>query len=112
MLGVFGQEERTGKPVGDDLREGKPTLMLAVVHERAQGAERDLLARVGDADLDDQAITDLQALFVSTGALDVAEAEIAALAGRAVTALPALRLPPHADLALRDLAAFVVARDA
>ncbi len=112
VLGVFGQQERTGKPVGDDLREGKPTLMLAVVRERAQGAELDLLARVGDPDLDDQAVTDLQALFVSTGALDVAEAEIAALAGRAVTALPALRLPPHADLALRDLAAFVVARDA
>jgi geranylgeranyl diphosphate synthase, type I len=112
VLGVFGQEARTGKPVGDDLREGKPTLMLAVAKERASGAERDLLARVGDPDLDRQSVADLQALFVSTGALDVAEAEIAALAGRAVTALPGLPLPPHADLALRDLAAFVVARDA
>lgn len=112
VLGVFGQEARTGKPVGDDLREGKPTLMLAVAKERASGADRGLLARVGDPDLDHQAVADLQALFVSTGALDVAEAEIAALAGRAVTALPGLPLPPHADLALRDLAAFVVARDA
>ncbi|MCU1371481.1 MAG: geranylgeranyl pyrophosphate synthase [Ilumatobacteraceae bacterium] len=111
VLGVFGLEARTGKPVGDDLREGKPTLLLAVAHERAAGAEVDLLARVGDPDLDDQAVTDLQALFVSTGALDVAEAEISALAARAVSALPTLPLPPHADLALRDLAAFIVARD-
>jgi geranylgeranyl diphosphate synthase type I len=112
VLGVFGLTSRTGKPVGDDLREGKPTLMLAVVRERASGAEVDLLARVGDPALDEQAITDLQALFVSTGALDVAESEITALAGRAIAALPAVPLPPHADLALRDLAAFVVARDA
>jgi geranylgeranyl diphosphate synthase type I len=112
VLGVFGLEQRTGKPVGDDLREGKPTLMLAVAHERAEGAQRDLLRRVGDADLDDQGVADLQALFIETGALDVAEAEVAALAGRAVAALPAIPLPPHADLALRDLAAFVVARDA
>ncbi len=112
VLGVFGLETRTGKPVGDDLREGKPTLMLAVAHERADDAQRALLGRVGDADLDDQAVADLQALFIETGALDVAEAEIAALAGRAVASLPAMPLPPHADLALRDLAAFVVARDA
>src|SRR4051812_19213523 len=34
-LGVFGDEVITGKPVGDDLREGKPTPMLALAHERA-----------------------------------------------------------------------------
>jgi geranylgeranyl diphosphate synthase type I len=112
VLGVFGLEDRTGKPVGDDLREGKPTLMLAVARERATGTEHDLLRRVGDPDLDEQAVTDLQALFISTGALEVAEAEITALAAQAVAALPAMPLPPHADLALRDLAAFIVARDA
>ncbi|WP_426574833.1 polyprenyl synthetase family protein [Aquihabitans sp. McL0605] len=110
VLGVFGLESRTGKPVGDDLREGKPTLMLAVAHERAHGTDVELLARVGDPDLDAETIAELQALFVSTGALDVAEAEITALAARAVSALPALDLPDHADLALRDLADFVVAR--
>ena len=112
VLGVFGLESRTGKPVGDDLREGKPTLMLAVARERADGPARSLLERVGDPTLDADAVAELQALFISTGALDVAEAEITALAGRAVAALPAIPLPDHADLALRDLAAFVVARDA
>lgn len=112
VLGVFGLEQRTGKPVGDDLREGKPTLLLAVAHERADEAGKALLTEVGNPDLDDDAIAELQALFVSTGALDVAEAEITALAARAVAALPTIPLPDHADLALRDLAAFVVARDA
>ncbi|MCB0970209.1 MAG: polyprenyl synthetase family protein [Acidimicrobiales bacterium] len=112
VLGVFGRPERTGKPVGDDLREGKPTLMLAAARERADGTGRDLLARVGDPHLAPEVVADLQALFVSTGALDEAEAEIAALAGRAVAALSGIDLPDHADLALRDLADFVVARDA
>ncbi|MFN8017454.1 MAG: polyprenyl synthetase family protein [Acidimicrobiales bacterium] len=112
VLGVFGLASRTGKPVGDDLREGKPTLLLAVAAERADAAGQELLRRVGDPDLDDEAVADLQALFVSTGALDVVEAEIASLAAQATTALPLLALPDHADLALRDLADFVVARDA
>ena len=33
---MFGDEVITGKPVGDDLREGKPTPMLALAHERAR----------------------------------------------------------------------------
>jgi geranylgeranyl diphosphate synthase type I len=112
VLGVYGLPARTGKPVGDDLREGKPTLLLAVARERVQGTDAELLARVGDPDLDDQAVADLQALLVSTGALDVVEAEIASLADQATGALPTIALPEHAELALRDLAAFVVARDA
>jgi len=111
VLGVFGLENRTGKPVGDDLREGKPTLLLAVAHERANERERHLLAQVGQPDLDPQAIADLQALFESTGALQVVEDEISRLHGTAIDALPGIGLPDPADVALRDLADFVVARD-
>ncbi len=112
VLGVFGLEQRTGKPVGDDLREGKPTLLLAVARERADDQGQDLLAHVGDPDLSPELVQELQALYVSTGALEEIEAEIASLAGRAVGSLATLALPDHAELALRDLAAFVVARDA
>ncbi|MCB0963263.1 MAG: polyprenyl synthetase family protein [Acidimicrobiales bacterium] len=113
VLGVFGQEDRTGKPVGDDLQEGKPTLMLAVARERADDAGLELLAQVGDPDLAPEVVADLQALFVSTGALEVVETEIAALAGRATAALSGIDgLGAHAEVALRDLADFVVARDA
>ena len=108
---MFGLPSRTGKPVGDDLREGKPTLLLAVANERAEGAEVELLGLVGDPDLSADRVADLQALFVSTGALDVAETEITALAGRAVSSLPAIGLDGQTELALRDLAAFVVARE-
>ena len=35
LLGVFGDPEVTGKPAGDDLREGKRTVLLALAVERA-----------------------------------------------------------------------------
>jgi geranylgeranyl diphosphate synthase type I len=112
VLGVYGLEGRTGKPVGDDLREGKPTLLLAVAREHADAAGRELLREVGRPDLDAATIAQLQDLFRTTGALDEVEAEIAGLHGRAVAALAEIELPAEADAALRDLADFVVARDA
>ncbi|CAN5289332.1 polyprenyl synthetase family protein [soil metagenome] len=112
ILGVWGDVERTGKPVGDDLREGKPTLLLAVAHERAGDTQRRLLGRVGEADLSPDVIADLQACLVSTGALAEAEAEIATLAERAIRGLDEVPVTSEARAALRDLGAFVVARDA
>ena len=112
VLGVFGDEARTGKPVGDDLREGKPTLLLAVAAERATDADADLLARVGDPDLSAAAVADLQALFVRSGATEFVESEITALAAQATDALASLDVTDAARVALVDLAAFVVARNA
>ena len=111
VLGAFGDATRTGKPVGDDLREGKPTLLLAVAHERAEGAQRDLLAQVGCSDIGDDLVADLQALLVSTGALAEVESAIASLGEQAVGALAGLPIEAGALEALADLAAFVVARD-
>src|SRR5699024_1926298 len=112
MLGVFGDATRTGKPVGDDLREGKPTLLLAVASEKADSTGRALLDRVGDPDLDDTGITALQTLLHETGAVNEVEAEIARLRDRALDALEAIPLKEPARSALADLAHFVVARDA
>ncbi len=111
VLGVYGRSERTGKPVGDDLREGKPTLLLAVAAERADAEGRQLLGRVGTT-LDDATVAELQELLRTTGALDEVEAEIASLHGRALAALDELTLAAEPARALRELADFVVARDA
>ena len=44
LLGVFGDEATTGKPVGDDLREGKPTVLLALATELVRLQHASLLA--------------------------------------------------------------------
>jgi len=112
VLGVFGDETLTGKPVGDDLREGKPTLLLAVAAERADGAGRRLLDRVGDPTLTDDEVAGLQDLLRRSGAVEVTEAEIARLRDEALAALDVVDAPAAATRALADLAHFVVARDA
>ena len=52
LLGVFGDPETTGKPVGDDLREGKATLLAGLARARATGAAAQLWdRRFGAGDL-------------------------------------------------------------
>ncbi len=87
MLGAFGESSLTGKPVGDDLREGKPTPMLAIAASRAGKQHADLLDRVGAPDLDEDEVAALQAVIVDTGAQAEAEAAITALTDQAVQAI-------------------------
>ena len=76
LLGAFGDEAQTGKPVGDDLREGKPTPLLAIAYERAQGDALALLSLVGTEDLSADYISQVQSVLVSTGAVAEIEATI------------------------------------
>ncbi len=91
VLGVFGDPEQTGKPAGDDLREGKRTVLLARTAARSDDAGRDLLDRcVGDPDLDPADLRRLRDLIVASGALASIEQTIAELDARARSALEAL----------------------
>ena len=111
ILGTFGDSARTGKPVGDDLREGKPTPMLAIASHRADSKQRDVLSRVGSSDLSSDDVIDIQTVFTDTGALAQVEADITALTAQAVEALEHTALTTEALEALRELAVYVGARD-
>jgi geranylgeranyl diphosphate synthase type I len=111
ILGTFGDEARTGKPVGDDLREGKPTPLLAIAVERADADDAALLARVGSPDLSTDEITALQQLIDDSGARAEIERSIAELTAEAVAALDDTPLTADAVTALHELALYVAARD-
>ena len=112
LLGAFGDPERTGKPVGDDLREGKPTRLLALALERATGADLDLLrTRVGCCDLADDEVLAILAVLEATGARAEVEAAVTKLADTALAQAAALPLTGDARTALTEIAAFVVERD-
>jgi geranylgeranyl diphosphate synthase, type I len=110
LLGVFGDATVTGKPVGDDLREGKPTPLLARAVALAEPGQRDVLARVGVPCLGDDEVAKIQQVIIDTGALDELEDRIAALAADAVAALDRLAIADQAREELRAMADFVVAR--
>jgi geranylgeranyl diphosphate synthase, type I len=111
VLGAFGDPVSTGKPVGQDLREGKPTPLLAAAVARAADGQVALLDRVGSPDLEDDEVARIQQVLVGTGALDEIEARIDALTTRAVEAVDAAEITPVARDELTDLARFVAARD-
>jgi geranylgeranyl diphosphate synthase type I len=111
LLGAFGDEALTGKPVGDDLREGKPTPLLALATAAADASQRAVLDRVGQPDLDGATITAIQDVLQATGAVDAVEASIDELTSRALKGLEGADLVPEATEALTALASFVAWRD-
>ncbi len=111
VLGVFGDPAKTGKPAGDDLREGKQTVLVAVAYERAGAADRSLLDRaVGDPSLDEAGVAELRELLVRTGALAEVEDRIRRLTEQAVAALEAAPIAEVARAALRELAVVASSR--
>jgi geranylgeranyl diphosphate synthase type I len=111
ILGVFGDTAITGKPVGDDLREGKLTPLVAAAAGRATGLAARMLDRLGDADLDDAEIAALQEVLIDTGAVEEVERRIERLVEQALDALSATPLAPEARVALEELSSFVAWRD-
>jgi len=113
VLGSFGDAAITGKPVGEDLREGKPTPMLAIAVERTKAGSPGaaLLARVGAPDLTDEEIDELQSLLETSGARQRAELTIQALTEQAITAIGTAPVTAEARSALVALARYVAARE-
>jgi geranylgeranyl diphosphate synthase type I len=112
LLGVYGDPAVTGKPVGDDLREGKPTLLAGLACAEATGPDaRFLDARLGAPDLSDAEVEEIRRIMEATGARRQVEATIERLAAIAQEALTALPVPLEARQGLGELAAFVTGRD-
>ncbi|MGH9210641.1 MAG: polyprenyl synthetase family protein [Acidimicrobiales bacterium] len=109
VLGVFGDAELTGKPVGQDLHEGKPTPLLATATRLARGDQAEILGLVG-RDLSEGDVQAIQQVIVETGALDEAERRIAELTTRSITAIKQADVVPDARTHLIDLAHFVADR--
>jgi geranylgeranyl diphosphate synthase type I len=111
VLGVFGDETTTGKPVGDDLREGKPTPLLAIATERASASQAATLRQVGSVGLTVDEIAAIQQVIVDTGALAELEGQIEALTQAAVEALASAVISRDARAALVELAHYVAWRE-
>jgi geranylgeranyl diphosphate synthase type I len=113
---VFGDPEVTGKPAGDDLREGKRTLLMALglrhADREGRGADASFLrGSLGKADLTDDEVAHLRELLGDLGAVAAVEQRIAELTTSALDTLVAAPIPrPVADR-LAELAIAATKRD-
>ena len=111
LLGVFGDPEVTGKPSGDDLREGKRTMLVAIARERLSSGQRRLLDELlGDPDLDADQVRMLQRTISECGAVEEIEAMIADNLARATAVLEEAPLSRDARAELGTLARAVTRR--
>ncbi|WP_166665970.1 MULTISPECIES: polyprenyl synthetase family protein [Pseudonocardia] len=109
LLGVFGDPRVTGKPAGDDLREGKRTLLVAAALQRAEQrgdrAAHEVITRaLGDPGLAGEELDRVRAALSELGAVQVVEQRIAALTGSALDALDAAPVLEPARARLFELA--------
>lgn len=111
LLGVFGDSLLTGKPSGDDLREGKRTVLIALARRNLPGSSRRLLDELlGDPNLTDAQVRTLQSTIASAGAVDEVERLIDLNVRRANAALDEAALNEDAITQLRALTRSVTQR--
>ncbi|MGV9275466.1 polyprenyl synthetase family protein [Streptomyces griseosporeus] len=105
---VFGDPRHTGKPGGGDIREGKPTYLVALARARAEAGDDDaalaVLDRcVGDAGLTSRDLAEVRRVLVATGARATVETKIERLVAQGLRHFDGALLEPEAARTLRRL---------
>ena len=109
VLDYSGDATAIGKNVGDDLREGKPTLPLIYLMENGTPVQRELVRKCIETG-DEQHFDEILGLITRSGALDYTRQQAMAAADAAQAAL-ALLPGSQFKNALLDLCSFAVDRD-
>lgn len=113
VLGVYGDPSATGKPAGDDLREGKRTVLIGYALSHANRRDRAFVdEQLGNPALDPDQIQRCRAILIDSGALASTETLIEQLRGEAFAALARLDLDDVTRQALTNVAASAVKRSA
>lgn len=113
LLGVFGDAAVTGKPSGDDLREGKRTVLIAIARDlMPAGSRRALDELLGDDELTETQVRMLQNTISDCGAVDEVEALISRNVRSAIAAIGPSPLSRRAIAQLSELAETVTKRSA
>ena len=112
LLGVFGDPSETGKPAGDDLREGKRTVLMALAMEKADASAKKLFNDLlGKADLTNDQIKDLQDEIIKSGAVEQVEEMITQFTKEALLALTHSGLSPIGKNLLTAMASIATKRN-
>jgi geranylgeranyl diphosphate synthase, type I len=110
LLGVFGDPNVTGKPAGDDLTEGKRTVLVALAVQHASPEDAGRLDAALGSPLTLDEVAELRRIIDESGAHAEVEKRIDQLTMRSLAALDEAPITDVAREALRELAAAATQR--
>lgn len=111
ILGVFGDEKKLGKPVGSDLREGKQTLLVIKALQGSDAREKKIIRdAMGNPDITQEQIEDVQAVMITTGALDHSRKLAKKLINKAKISLEKLKISNESKDFLMGIADYMLER--
>lgn len=112
VLGVFGDPAKTGKPAGDDLREGKQTMLVGyALHLGSTTQQRTLRSLVGNPRIDEADVDTAREILIESGALARVEQRIGDLHDQAIAHLRGSEVQDPATDHLRRLASIATSRN-
>lgn len=111
LLGIFGDPEVTGKPAGDDLREGKRTVLVIEALRALSPKDRAVLQdSLGNSELEDSEVTKLITLIKNSGAVEATQQRIDELTAQGLAALASLEIDQTAREVLEQLTSLALRR--
>lgn len=110
LLGVFGNPAETGKPAGDDLREGKRTALIAFAFDRGNEATKKLLSEKLGTKLNEFEISQMRGAIDESGAVVHIEDLIEKLVEAALDAIEREELSAEGKILLTEMASLVTKR--
>jgi geranylgeranyl diphosphate synthase type I len=88
LLGIFGEQEKLGKPIGGDIREDKQTLLRIYAFNNGNEKQVKQLSKLmGKNEISKQELQTVQEIFKDTGAVDFAKEQIRIETEKAINAL-------------------------
>ncbi len=112
ILGVFGSEEKLGKPVCSDLREGKQTLLIVKALEKGNIGDRKLINRLlGNKNVTDEEIEKFREVLKKTGSLAYSQDLAKSLVEKGKKALEKSAIQKDAKDFMIGIADYIVNRE-
>ena len=112
ILGLFGSEEKTGKPVGSDVREGKKTLLILHALDNCTEDEKaHILNALGNEQITAEDVARVRAIVRRTGSLDYSKRLVAEMTAQAVQVIRDSDFRTEAKEFLINIADFIGTRE-
>ncbi|MHC1585692.1 MAG: polyprenyl synthetase family protein [Candidatus Syntropharchaeia archaeon] len=110
ILDVIGKEEKFGKKIGEDISEGKPTLLLIHCLKKCKNEERKKIEEAMDSEYDEKTVREVIDLFKRYGCIEYARGKASSYLKKAMELLDSFPDGEEKEK-MRQMAEYFVSRE-